>query len=60
MLKEVISLLTGLGWLGGLTRGIKKTIGVKVLLITFALLKQLIMRCKVVLRLVILPLRMLS
>ena len=60
MLKEVISPLTGLGWLRGLTRGIKGTIGVKVLLITSALLKQSAMQCKIVIRLVILFLKMSS
>ena len=40
MLKEVISPLTGLGWPGGLAKDIRETIGVKVLLITSASLKQ--------------------
>ena len=39
VLKEVISLLISLGWLGGLARGIRGTIGVKVLLISSTLLK---------------------
>ena len=60
MLKKVILLLTGLGWLEGSAKGIKGTVGVKVLLITFALLKQSAMQCKVVIRLVILSLRILS
>ena len=42
MLKKVILPLTGLEWLGGSARGIKETIGVNVLPISSALLKQLI------------------
>ena len=60
MLKKVILLLTGLGWLKGSAKGIKGTIGVKVLLITFALLKQSAMQYKMVIRLVILSLKILS
>ena len=58
MLKEVILPLTGLEWLGELAKGIKGTIGVKILLISSALSKQLVMQYKVVLKLVILPLKM--
>ena len=40
MLEEVILPLTGLGWLRGSVKGVKETIGVKILLITSTLLKQ--------------------
>ena len=60
MLKEVISPLTSLKWLKKSAKGVKGTIGVKVLPITSALLKQSAMQHKMVTRLVILPLKILS